>query len=533
MKGRAILLFTLLGFALRLAFLSRQSLWFDEAFSLAVAGAEPPVFWAALLSDGVHPPGYYLLLRGSLELFGDCEFALRFLSVVAGTLAVPLIGRLGRALGGGRCPPRPVGQDRLVQARTGRRAGRGGMAAALLLAINPFALWYAQEARMYSLLLCLTIAGGYTFWQLVARPTPTRWLWLVLISALSFVVHYFAFVFSLVQFVYLVVNLRQTYRVLRWWVAAQAVACLPFLPWTVAIATREGRNFGIGWIHAPTLLDLPLTLSNLALALSDPASPWTWAGLLVVLLAAGGGAVCMSSLHPASPTADRRPPTVNLQPPTSNCPSPTPYSFLLLWLVVPLAFTWLISLRLPLYVDRFLIICLPPLLLLSSTISLSSSWVARSTMTVLVMVSAFACVRLWTDPSLSKEDWRVAASYVQSMEKPGDGLVMRDVQTGIPFGYYYRGALRPQAAVINQQTTPLDDLVTGHDRLWLVYRRPFEPTHALAGSRPFTWQDDPDPLVHAWLVSHQAALARERTFPGVYVVLYQLSPSGGTVDRQN
>jgi hypothetical protein len=154
-------------------------------------------------------------------------------------------------------------------------------------------------------------------------------------------------------------------------------------------------------------------------------------------------------------------------------------------------------------------------------------------MAVLVMASAFACARLWTDPSLSKEDWRAVASTIQSMEKRGDALVMRDVQTGIPFGYYYGGALRPQAAAVNQQTTPLDDLATGHDRLWLVYRRPFEPTHALAGSRPFTWRDDPDPLVRAWLVSHQAALACEQTFPGVYVVLYQLSPTGGAADRQN
>ena len=90
-KASRILLLTLIGFALRLAFLGRQSLWYDEAFSLAVARAEPSVFWAALLSDGVHPPGYYLLLRECLAFFGASEFALRFLSAVAGTLAVPLM----------------------------------------------------------------------------------------------------------------------------------------------------------------------------------------------------------------------------------------------------------------------------------------------------------------------------------------------------------------------------------------------------------------------------------------------------------
>ncbi len=497
-RNAPILIGTLLGFATRLAFLPSQSLWYDEAFSLAVARADWPVFWAALLSDGVHPPGYYLLLRASLTLFGNSEFALRFPSALAGTLAIPLIYQLGRTLG----------------------ARRWGLAAGLLLALNPFALWYAQEARMYSFLLCLTIAGGYAFWRLVAHPTPRRWLWLALISALSFCVHYFAFVFSLAQFVYLVASLRQTHRVLRWWVTAQAVAFVPFTPWAVAIITREGHNFGIGWIHPPTLLDLPLTLSNLALALSNPNWLWTWAALALVLVTLVIGIVTQAKHL-----------TLHAPRSTHFTLFPASYTFLLVWLLVPIASTWLISLKLPLYVDRFLIICLPSLLLLISTISLSSSWRAYGTMTILIMVSAIASFRLWVDPNLAKEDWRRSATYIQSMEKPGDTLVMRDFQTGIPFGYYYQGTLRPQIASINQQTTPLDELADGYDRLWVIYRRPFEPVHKLAGTQPFTWHDDRNPVVRDWLASHESALVREVTFPGVYVVLYQLSPGEETRDK--
>jgi hypothetical protein len=99
---------------------------------------------------------------------------------------------------------------------------------------------------------------------------------------------------------------------------------------------------------------------------------------------------------------------------------------------------------------------------------------------------------------------------------------VRNLQTRIPFDYYYLGALKLQVASINQQITPLDELARGYDRLWLVYRRPFEPTHALAGAQPFTWRDDQDPAVHDWLVSHAPALKQEKTFPGVYVVLYQM-----------
>jgi uncharacterized membrane protein len=409
----------------------------------------------------VHPPGYYLLLRGVLARFGNGEFALRFSSVLAGTLTVPLIYQLGRVMGG----------------------RRWGLAAALLLALNPFALWYAQEARMYSLLLCLSIAGGYAFWKLVTQPNPRHWLWLTIVSALSFLVHYFAFLLSLVQFVYLVVSLRRTHRVLRWWVAAQAAAFLLFLPWAVV-------------------------------ALSNPTQPWTWLGLALVLAATAAGIVTMLRVRARS----------EVSTPYSLLLASRPYSLLLIWLLLPIAFTWLFSLRLPLYVDRFLIICLPPLLLLISTMSLSSSWIARGTMVILIMVSAIASARLWIDPGLTKEDWRAAAAYVRAAEETGDALVMRDLQTGIPFGYYYQGALEPQFASFNQQATSLDDLGWGHERLWLVYRRPFESAHALAGSGPFTWRDEGDPMLRDWLVDHEPGLAGEKTFPGVYVVLYQLSP---------
>jgi uncharacterized membrane protein len=484
-----------LAFALRVVLLDRQSLWYDETFSLAVARADWPIFWLALLSDGVHPPGYYLLMRVCLDLLGPSEFALRFPSVVAGTLTVPLIWQLGLALG------------------SRRWAG----AAAMLLAVNPFALWHAQEARMYSLLLCLVIAGGYAFWKLIIRPCWSRWLWFTLVSALIFAVHYFAFVFSLAQFVYLIINLRRTHRALRWWALAQVAAFLPFLPWAMAIATRDGRNFGIGWIRPPTLLDVPLTLTNLSLALSNPGWAWTWAAFVLILtLATVGAVLARTTLFP-----------------TSCSSPPSRWLFLASWLVIPLAFIWVISLRLPLYVDRFFIICLPPLMLLTSTISLSPTRLARGTMVGLVLISAAASFRLLIDPRLAKEDWRATAAYVQAGEKAGDTLVMRDFQTGIPFGTYYRGVLDPQPATINQQTTPLDELSAGYDRMWLVYRRPFESTHRLAGSDPFTWHHEQEPTVHDWLVRHDPGLVKEETFPGTYVVLYHLSLAGCATDDQD
>ncbi len=487
-------LILLLGWGLRLTCLGCQSLWYDEAFSLAVASADWHTFWQALLSDAVHPPAYYLLLKGNLLLFGDTEFGLRFASVVAGTLAIGLMWRLGSVLAGRRL----------------------ALAASLLLALNPFAVWYAQEARMYSLVLCLAIAGGLSFWQLVQRPSWSRWLWFTLITAAGFLIHYFLFLLSLSQFLYLAFRLRRHYRAFRWWVLAQAVAAIPFLPWAWAVASREGRNFGIGWIRPPAVIDLPLTVTNLAWAVAQADQIWTWLGLALVLAAAAVGIRALAAQCRTAPIAGPSG--------TGQAGKPDCSLYLAIWLLCPLIFAWLLSLRLPVYVDRFFIVCLPSLLLLVSTVSLSPRRLARGIMIGVLLVSSVATLRLWVAPSLTKEDWRAAAGYIQARETSQDALVTRDFQVSIPLRYYYQGALELKAAQVNRVPTPLDELAAGRDRLWLVYRRPFAAVHNLAGSDSFTWLQEDDPALKEWLTSHQAELIAEKTFPGVYVLLYQLSP---------
>jgi len=123
---------TLLAAAVRLCGLGVQSLWLDEAFSHLFATLPLDMVWQAMIVDAVHPPLYYLLMRLVVALVGGSEFALRFPSALAGVLTVALLYRAGRAWSGGRA------------------AGW----AALLLALNPFHIWYSQEARMYALLGC-------------------------------------------------------------------------------------------------------------------------------------------------------------------------------------------------------------------------------------------------------------------------------------------------------------------------------------------------------------------------------------------
>jgi len=134
------LIVLLLAFAVRFHFLERQSLWNDEGNSLRLAERSVPDLMDAAGRD-IHPPGYYLVLKGWIALAGTSEFGLRALSALQGVLTVALTIALGRTLFGGAV----------------------GALAGLLVALSPFAVYYSQETRMYAQLALLSAASMALF----------------------------------------------------------------------------------------------------------------------------------------------------------------------------------------------------------------------------------------------------------------------------------------------------------------------------------------------------------------------------------
>src|SRR5580698_3183907 len=122
---------------LRFYHLAAASLWSDEIFSRYYVDLFGLHY---VLTDGLsretNPPTYYLLLRGWISLFGDSEAALRSLSAAASILCVPLTYLLGRELG----------------------SKSRSLLGALLFALCPSSLYFAQETRTYALFMLAATA---------------------------------------------------------------------------------------------------------------------------------------------------------------------------------------------------------------------------------------------------------------------------------------------------------------------------------------------------------------------------------------
>jgi mannosyltransferase len=406
-ERRLLLLATLLAAAATLPVLGLRSFWLDEVLSLQMAKD-----WSAMRADS-NMWLYHILLHVWLRL-GESEWTVRLLSALFAIAAVPLIGLLGRQLFGGWAGP----------------------CAAVLLALNLFMHRYAAEARAYSLLLLLILLSALCYLRLLRGSGWAAWLGFVLAAAAAVYAHFFAALVLLVMYGALLLQDRKLVPWRRFLLAALAVGLL-LLP--IPLLAPLGTN--IDWLPRPHLRDLFDVLSRL--------SGGRWLLLFYATAVFFGMAALVR-------TYDRR--------------TRQAWAFVALWLLFPLLTTFLLSFVLkPMFWPRYLIICLPALVLLAAFgLSRLPGPLAMSfAMTLLLLCSGPGLISSWRpDPG-----WREVASFVAARALPGDGaMVYRDFQAPPLLYYLQRGGVEWPKVERVRGSENLPAFADRHSRVWLLLR---------------------------------------------------------------
>ena len=144
---------------LRFFRLDHSSLWSDEGNTWALMARSLAQIARDAAAD-IHPPGYYWLLRGWTTLAGADAWGLRSFSASTGVLLVWITYHVALVLFAAPCSDPKASR---VNAKT------PALLAALIAALNPFLVYYSQEARMYTL---LAVAGARLFWATLRLVGP-------------------------------------------------------------------------------------------------------------------------------------------------------------------------------------------------------------------------------------------------------------------------------------------------------------------------------------------------------------------------
>jgi uncharacterized membrane protein len=233
---------TAVGAALRFPTLDRQSFWLDELVTVSLLDRGLGDVLHEIPRTEATPFVYYVAAWAWGSVFGLGEIGIRSLSAFAGTATIPVAYGAGAAL---------------VSRRT-------GLVAAALVAVNPFLVWYSQEARSYALLALLGAATVLAFGRALTGSRGWLAAWAV-VSALAIATHYFAVFLVGAEAVWLLVRLRSSRAVLVAMILPTAVL-LAHVP--LVLAQRGNGEAVAGSALVSRIAGIP---KNLAVGYSFPA----------------------------------------------------------------------------------------------------------------------------------------------------------------------------------------------------------------------------------------------------------------------
>lgn len=461
----------------------------DEAANYYLAIKPPQEIIQPLVTGDPHLPLFYFLLHYWIGLAGPSELALRYLTIFAAVLVVPLVYLLGKLLFPGTNAP---------------------LIAALLMAINPYSIWDSQDAYMYAMLTATGLASFIVFIRLF-RPGASwgQWLAYIVLSALALYEHYLAGLILVAQgSVWLWSTARRSinWRSSALWLAAQIAILALFAPWLfVAFPLLSGLSYavwkpvGLFELVARSLVAFSLgRVSGLGMpAMTDPLVGILGLVPFLILVIVG---MVVPGIREGAKLQVR--------------------AVLTIWLWIPLIAFFLFTLvRFPIYDERYVLFLIPPFLMLVSRGLVvlhqrsKSTSLVTATLLLLVILDSRSLYNYWYVPAYAKSpDWPGFVGRLTAEYRQGDVFIQNYPDPALP--YYLRervpsflvpGRSPPDKPSVNDR---LEQLSAKYGRIW------FQP---VAGNQ---W--DTESLVGSWLDSH-AVLVREYSFRGLQLDLYQIT----------
>lgn len=268
----AILL--ILGIFFRFVNLDRKVYWFDETFtSIRISGYkeieavkqfanariinikdlqkyQQPNPERGILStieglaieDSQHPPLYYVMARFWAEWFGSSVAVMRSLPALISLLAFPCVYWLCLEL---------------------FESSLTAWIAVALLAISPFQVLYAQEARQYSLWTVTILLSSAALLRAMRLQTGLSWG----IYGLTLIINLYTFLFSIIvtigQAIYVIVSEELRFsKVVLAYLACSLIGTIVFAPWLwVVITNRSQANSSTSWISG-TRFSIPKLIQS-------------------------------------------------------------------------------------------------------------------------------------------------------------------------------------------------------------------------------------------------------------------------------
>lgn len=437
-SGYSSIALLLLAFGLRVYHLDFQASLSDDALGLMLAQRNPLDLFSITATEPF-PPTFYVTLSLWTKLAGYSEFAGRFYSLLFSLLTVALMYVAGRRFIG----------------------GKGGAIAALLLALSPFDIFFAQEVRMYTMVVLFSLASLLVAYDLLVERRQW-WTTYAVVTLLATMTHAFALFILFAQNAAALVTGPRAWRWLRSWAICQAAVVGFFVIWISLVATKL-QAYNNALVSSPALPVMFWRTINAYTLGFEPAHGFSLALPAVVGLLAAIGLVWLARVQLAS--------------------GGKAFTFLLCYLAVPFFAVWAISFVRPVFYERYMSVALPPVLLLAAAgvvaleqgfatgVTTVKSWAAPTVAALVVLLVAIPTgdqLRGYYQQVVyaRSNDMRALATFVTGVKNP---LVIVNTPANDPlYSYYLPTGTKVVSTLDFNSPNDLASLSAGHPTIWFL-----------------------------------------------------------------
>jgi 4-amino-4-deoxy-L-arabinose transferase-like glycosyltransferase len=431
--------------ALRCAFLAKQSLWLDEFASWWFASGD---LARALYSEPTNPPLYYAILHFWIRFFGTSEVGLRSLNILPSVGSVWLVYRLASRL----------------------FSGRIALIAAGYMAISPFQIYYAQEARCFSFLEFFLLSASVCLWIAMGssgKKSLIAYAGYAALMTLALYSHFIAVFFFAGQGLFVLFWRRKQ---ILFCTGSAAVAVGLFFPWMVTLL--EGAGGGGQTYRRHLWLKLPqaffsFLFGDSLIPLDDIAvshiseTLWASAPILVAAILA-----CLI-LIPFCWLAWKRWGDGML------------YAAILA--MVPALLAFVVSFKVVVFDERYLMAA-SSFLCVALAAGIAEIferhgwqvWAGEAAAAGFAVLLAISLYHYYFIDRFGKDQWREAISYIETSGGPRDFILFDPDFLHFGYDYYkktdlpYLSVTGQMAAGIVQSPESFRTQVSGFNRLWVV-----------------------------------------------------------------
>ncbi len=387
---------------------------FDESFDWWASSLTLPDIVYVTSRNILHPPLYYFLTHGWMQLAGSSEFALRTLPAVFTAGMVPLIAQIGWLAGGRRL----------------------GLAAAWLWAVLPLPVAMAHYARNYALAGWLAALAVWLMILAVKTRRTGSWIGLALANILLLYTHYGGAFILLAQIVVFILYLRVDPGIFWRGMLVQLCTALGLAPWVYVVMSVDWSHLAGGYTP-PLSWERGLQVLQELTVYKHAAPAWMVVSLLPLAAATLMLARRNRFLRPATRVA-----------------------WQMLWVIglgIPLLLT-AVSLARPILEVRYLYVCYWALSMIwaAGLLAFPARWHRYLAAGLLLAALGVGLFEFYRSPQQFADDWPGAAQFIARRSQGDEALIIafRGGQGYHGILYYYRG----QAPFVAYDLAPEDGI---------------------------------------------------------------------------